>query len=154
MTDLQDVTVRQGTIFDLDLLAPMFDEYRQFYRAASDPELARRFLRERFQHAESVIFLAVAGDGIGLGFTQLYRSFSSLSAAPIFILNDLFVRPEARRRRVASLLLTAAARFAREVGAVRLTLTTEVTNTTAQALYEAENWKRQDDFYTYNLRLS
>lgn len=154
MSDPRDVTVRQATIFDLDLLAPLFDEYRQFYRATSDPALARRFLRERFQHAESVIFLAVAGDGTGLGFTQLYPSFSSLSASRIFILNDLFVRPAARRRKAGSLLLAAAARFAREVGAVRLTLTTEVTNTTAQALYEAENWKRQDDFYTYNLPLS
>jgi hypothetical protein len=36
---------------------------------------------------------------------------------------------------------------------VRLTLTTEVTNASAQALYEREGWVRQEDFYTYNLAI-
>ena len=92
-------------------------------------------------------------DGSAVGFTQLFPSFSSVSAARIFILNDLFVSPEARRRSVGSLLLDAAARFGREVGAVRLTLSTEVTNDKAQALYEREGWKRQTEFYSYDLVL-
>ena len=90
-------------------------------------------------------------DGSAVGFTQLFPSFSSASAARILILNDLFVRPEARRTRVGSLLLAAATGFARAVGAVRLTLSTEVSNEPAQALYEAAGWTRQTDFYVYNL---
>jgi len=147
------MTVRQATIFDLDLLVPLFDEYRQFYRKPSDPALARRFLRERFEHNQSIIFLALLPDGSAAGFTQLYPSFSSASAARIFILNDLYVRPEARRQKVGTLLLDTAARYAREAGAVRLTLSTEVTNETAQALYRSGNWVTQDDFYVYNLVL-
>jgi GNAT superfamily N-acetyltransferase len=118
----QSVAVRQATILDLDLLVPLFDAYRQFYRKPSDLDLARRFLLERFQHNESVIFLAVRQDGGAAGFTQLFPSFSSASAARILILNDLFVLPDARRMRVGSLLLAAAAAFGRAVGAVRLTL--------------------------------
>ncbi len=131
----------------------MFDAYRQFYRKPSDLGLARRFLLERFQHNQSIVFLALQQDGSAVGFTQLFPSFSSASAARIFILNDLFVQPEARRKRVGSLLLAAAARFGRAVGAVRLILSTEVTNETAQALYETERWTRQTDFYVYNLAL-
>lgn len=153
MSDRAEVSVRQATISDLEVLVPLFDAYRQFYRKPSDPDLARRFLSDRLQHNQSVIFLATLADGFPAGFTQLYPSFSSASAARIFILNDLFVAPEARRRRVGSLLLVAAARFGKAAGAVRLTLTTEVTNTTAQALYEAEGWIRQSDFYTYDLAL-
>ncbi|MGH9584498.1 MAG: GNAT family N-acetyltransferase [Bryobacteraceae bacterium] len=89
-----------------------------------------------------------------MGFKHLFPSFSSLSAARIFILNDLFVRPEARRTGVASSLLTAAASFGRAAGAVRLTLSTEVTNEAAQALYETEGWTRQTDFYVYTLNLA
>jgi GNAT superfamily N-acetyltransferase len=152
MKEQPDIAVRQATIFDLDLIVPLFDAYRQFYRRPSDPDLARRFLLERFQHHESIIFLAMSGDA-AVGFTQLFPSFSVLSAARIFILNDLFVSPEARRRGVASLLLEEAARYARSVGAVRLTLSTEVTNETAQALYEREGWKRQTEFYSYDLTL-
>lgn len=148
------VAVRQATILDLDLLVPLFDAYRQFYRKPSDMDLARQFLLERFQHNESIIFLAVREDGAAVGFTQLFPSFSSASAARIFILNDLFVLPEARRMRVGALLLSAAAHFGRAIGAVRLTLSTEVTNEAAQALYEAEGWKRQTDFYVYDFALA
>ena len=69
MSEQHEFTVRQATIFDLELIVPLFDAYRQFYRRPSDPDLARRFLRERFQHNESIIFLAVRGDGSAVGFT-------------------------------------------------------------------------------------
>jgi len=153
MSEPRPVVIRQATIFDLDLLVPLFDAYRQFYRRPSDPDLARRFLLERFQHNESIIFLAMREDGSAVGFTQLYPSFSSASAARILILNDLFVSPEARQKGVGRLLLEAAVRFGREVGAVRLTLSTEVTNETAQALYENQGWQRQTEFYSYDLAL-
>jgi GNAT superfamily N-acetyltransferase len=95
----------------------------------------------------------VREDRSAVGFTQLFPSFSVLSAARIFILNDLFVSPEARRKRVGALLLDAAVRYGRAVGAVRLTLSTEVTNQTAQGLYEKEGWIRQTEFYSYDLVL-
>jgi GNAT superfamily N-acetyltransferase len=150
----QGIAVRQATILDLDLLVPLFDAYRQFYREPSAMDLARQFLFERFEHNESIIFLAVGQDGAAVGFTQLFPSFSSASAARIFILNDLFVLPEARRMGVGSLLLSAAGRFGQAVGAVRLTLSTEVTNEAAQALYETQGWKRRTTFYSYDLALA
>jgi GNAT superfamily N-acetyltransferase len=153
MSDQRGVAVRQATIFDLETIVSLLDAYRQFYRRPSDPDLARRFLLERFQHNESIIFLALREDGSAVGFTQLFPSFSVLAAARIFILNDLFVSPEARRNRVGALLLDAAVRFGRAVGAVRLTLSTEVTNQQAQRLYEKEGWTRQTQFYSYDLTL-
>ena len=144
-------TVQRATITDLDLLAPLFDAFRQFYRKAPDPVLARRFLLERLRNNESVILLASDSTGSVMGFTQLYPSFSSASAARIFILNDLFVVPEARRCGLGRQLLSAAKGFGQREGAVRLTLSTEVTNEAAQALYESEGWVRQKDFYTYQL---
>src|SRR5690242_21773353 len=134
--DEESITVRQATIFDLDRIAPLFDLYRQFYRKPSDLDLARRFLRDRFEHNQSIIFLAARGNGAAVGFAQLFPSFSSASTARILFLNDLFVIPEVRRRGVGSRLLAAAAVFGLAIGAVRLTLSTEVTNETAQAVYE------------------
>ena len=146
------IEVKQTTLADLDLVVPLFDAYRQFYRRPSDPESARRFLSDRLERSQSVILLAVA-EGRPIGFTQLYPSFSSASMAPIFILNDLFVAPEARRSGAGSALLQAAADYARRSGAIRMTLSTEVTNTTAQALYERMGWKRDTVFYVYQLNL-
>jgi GNAT superfamily N-acetyltransferase len=148
---VQHCTVRQATMADLEVIAPLFDAYRQFYRKPPDPSLAQTFIADRLRNNESVIFLAHDADGTPTGFTQLYPSFSSGAAARIFILNDLFVTPSARRSGAGRALLDAAAEFARGQGAVRLTLSTEVSNKTAQALYEAEGWKLQTDYYVYTL---
>jgi ribosomal protein S18 acetylase RimI-like enzyme len=145
--------VRRATILDIDLVAPMFDAYRQFYRKPSDLSVARGFLLERIQNNESIIFVATGEGGDALGFVKLFPSFSSGAAARILILNDLFVAPDARRAGVGRMLLRAATEYGKEVGAVRLSLSTEVTNKSAQALYESEGWKLQTDFCVYNLAL-
>jgi len=147
-----DVSVRQATIADLSLLVPLFDAYRQFYRFPSDAERARCFLLDRMERRESVIFLAFDG-AAAVGFTQLYPSFSSGAMAPILVLNDLFVSPEARGRGAGSALLHAAAAHGRATGAVRLVLSTEVNNKTAQSVYEQLGWKRDTAFYVYELTL-
>jgi GNAT superfamily N-acetyltransferase len=146
------VYVRQATVDDLDVLVPLFDAYREFYRQPSDRERAKRFLLERFEHNQSVIFLSFEG-ATAIGFTQLYPSFSSGAMARIFILNDLFVAPEARRHGAGAALLLAAAEYARRAGALRLVLSTEVTNATAQSLYEKLGWKRDTAFCVYQLPL-
>jgi len=146
------IEVRRATATDLNHVVPLFDAYRQFYRRPSEPELCRAFLQDRLERKESVIFLAFE-DGNATGFTQLYPSFSSGAMAPIFILNDLFVTPEARGRGVGSALLRAAADYGRSTGSVRLVLSTELTNTTAQSVYERLGWKRDTTFCVYNLAL-
>ena len=143
------VSVRQAVLSDLALLAPLFDAYRQFYGRPPDLAAAESFLRERFSHGESVVFLAQADAGPA-GFTQLYPSFSSVSLARTFILNDLFVVPGHRRAGVGSELLRAAVEHARSLGAVRVTLNTDIQNATAQATYEARGWKRDREFYVYH----
>lgn len=145
--------VRRAALADLELIVPLFDAYRQFYEQAQDLALARTFLRERLERDQSVIFLALRSKGTAAGFTQLFPSFSSASAQRIFILNDLFVDPGARRNGVGQQLLEAAAEFGRGTGAVRLTLSTAHTNTIAQSLYEAQGWRRDEVFRSYYLPL-
>ncbi len=149
---MSNIIVRRAQVSDLEDLATLFDGYRQFYEQASDLSAAREFLRLRFARDESVIFIAHDG-WRAVGFTQLYPSFSSVSMGPIFVLNDLFVAPEARKKGIGRLLLEAAAAHAKATGAIRLTLTTATTNTTAQVLYESTGWKRDTKFFTYNLAL-
>jgi ribosomal protein S18 acetylase RimI-like enzyme len=144
--------VRQATILDLEQLAPLFDRYRQFYGRASDVAAAREFLLARFTNKESTLLIAHE-DERPVGFTQLYPSFSSVSLARIFILNDLFVHEQARRKGVASALMSAAVKFASTLGAVRLSLSTAITNDAAQALYHSAGWKRDDQFFVYHLAI-
>jgi ribosomal protein S18 acetylase RimI-like enzyme len=149
MTD----TVRRATLQDLDQLVPLFDGYRQFYGQKPDLIVARQFLADRLARGESVILIAEGRGGAAIGFVQLFPTFSSVLAAPIYLLSDLFVTPGARRRGVGTLLLIAAAETARAAGAVRLELSTAITNGPAQRLYEALGWKRDNEFHQYNLGL-
>ena len=146
-------TIRQATVDDVEQLVPLFEAYRQFYGRTSDVAAARTFLLARFANRESTLFIAHQGE-MAIGFAQLYPSFSSVSLARIFILNDLFVQEQARRTGVASSLLSAGATFAVSLGAVRLSLSTALTNDAAQALYRSAGWNRDQQFSVYHLALS
>jgi ribosomal protein S18 acetylase RimI-like enzyme len=144
--------IRQATEADLDLLAPLYDAYRQFYTQPPDLAAARAFIGERIRRGESTVFLAVEDDGSqGLGFTQLYPAFCSVAAKPYLVLYDLYVAPDARRRGVARLLMERAREHATRAGAFRLELQTARTNRAAQALYESLGWVRDEHFLTYTL---
>lgn len=146
---MSNIEVRQAVLADIDDLAGLFDDYRQFYECESDLQAAKAFLEARFNHGESSLF--IAHDGASpVGFAQLYPCFSSVSMARTFILNDLYVRPQARRKGIARRLLVAAEQFGGALGAVRLTLTTAITNETAQALYVAAGWRRDEKFHVFH----
>ncbi|WP_295522574.1 GNAT family N-acetyltransferase [Limnohabitans sp. Rim8] len=149
---MNSITIRQTVLADLDVVAGLFDGYRQFYDQVSDLVGARNFLRARVEHGQSVILLAESR-GQAVGFTQLYPSFSSVSMARVYVLNDLYVAPSARRMGVGERLLKAASDHAVQMGAVRLSLNTDVKNVPAQALYESMGWARDQKFYTYHLTL-
>lgn len=131
------------------LIAPLFDAYRQFYEQPADADAALAFITARLERGESVILLARRPDGSALGFCQLYPSFCSVLAAPIYVLYDLFVAPDARRLGVGRALLLAAEAHARATGHARMDLTTARNNLRAQALYESLGWVRDEVFLTY-----
>jgi ribosomal protein S18 acetylase RimI-like enzyme len=144
------IRTRSATRADLDVVAPLFDAYRQFYGRAPDSALAKTFISERLRNEESVVLLAVDDTGQVVGFCQLYPSFCSVEAQPIFVLYDLFVAPQARRSGAGKMLLRAAERLAAERGMARMDLTTARTNAPAQAVYESLGWVRDEVFHAYS----
>ncbi len=157
----EDLAIRRAGPADVEALAALFDAYRAFYEQPSDLALARRFIGQRLERSESVVFVAEAAQGRPAtaaraslaGFCQLYPTWCSVAAAPIFVLYDLFVAADARRRGTGRALMLAAQAHARATGAARLDLSTARTNTRAQALYESLGWRRDEVFLTYSLDL-
>ena len=145
-------TISRAGPADLDALALLFDAYRQFYGQASDVPRARDWLRERLRFGESMVLVAKRV-GSTVGFVQLYPMFSSVRTAKTWILNDLFVDASARRKGVARALLDAAAAFAREDGAMGISLETHQDNDAARALYRAAGWN-EDATQWYSLGFS
>ncbi len=141
--------IKTVTLEHLEIVAALFDAYRVFYQEKSDLERARTFLLERIQNSESVIYLAFEAEK-PLGFTQLYPSFSSASTQRIWILNDLYVIPEARGLRVGEKLIERAMQLARDTNAKGVMLETAHTNFSGQKLYERMGFEREDlEFRTY-----
>lgn len=147
---MSTIRTRIATPADLDVIASLFDAYRQFYGQESDLALARSFIRDRLKNNESVVLLATNDAEQALGFCQLYPTFCSVEAKPIYSLYDLFIRPEERRSGAARTLLLAAERLAAENGKARMELATARTNKAAQAAYESLGWIRDEAFYTYS----
>ena len=146
---MNSITVRQAGLSDLEELAEQFDQYRVFQGKASDLPAARAFLRARFDHGESVVFIAHESS-VPAGFAQLYPSYSSTALARVFILNDLFVQEHCRRKGVASKLLAALEAYAWSLGAARVTLNVARDNQRGQELYEAQGWSRDVQFFMYH----
>jgi ribosomal protein S18 acetylase RimI-like enzyme len=140
--------IRTAQLQDVDLIAPLFNDYRSFYEQATDLPLARQFIHDRLQRQESVILLAQHAPGQALGFCQLYPTFCSVDAARIYVLYDLFVAPTARRGGLAKALLRAAEQHAQAQGIRRLDLTTAKTNQSAQRLYESMGWVCATRFFS------
>jgi GNAT superfamily N-acetyltransferase len=146
---MDSIRVRQAVFADLAELARLFDDYRRFQGKASDLPAAMAFLQERFNHGESVVYMAHEA-GAPMGFAQLYPSFSSTALKRVFILNDLFVADGGRRKGVASMLLAAVEAHAFALGACRLSLNVARNNPQAQALYEARGWTRDAEHHMYH----
>jgi GNAT superfamily N-acetyltransferase len=140
----------------VQVVAPLFDRYRQFYGQPSDLAGAAEFLAARLASQQSIVLLAVEGASSGdsgLGFVQLYPSFSSVRMKPIWILNDLFVAEQARQRGIARLLMEAARDLARSTGAARLVLATAKDNMAARSLYLAVGYRMDESFDHLELAL-
>lgn len=140
--------IRTGLEY-LDKLTPLVDAYGQFYKRPSNLDGIKVYLQERLSNDQCVVFMAFE-EQEELGFALLYPHYSTGALGRVWLLNDLFTKPEARRKGVGEALLNHAAEFAKADGAQRIWLRTAVDNFTAQALYEKVGYKRDEQFYRYD----
>lgn len=145
------IEIRRAKIEDLNELSEAFDAYRVWYRKVSELEGAKKFLSERIQNHESVIFLAEENEAI-IGFTQLYPLFSSTRMKRLWLLNDLFVHSEHRGKGASKLLIEAAQNHCKATGACALSLETEKNNEIGNILYPKTDFvlNKSHNFYEWD----
>jgi GNAT superfamily N-acetyltransferase len=123
---------------DLSDLLPLMRAYCDFYESSPTDQDLRALataLLEDPEH-EGVQLLARDLDGRAVGFATVYWSWSTTSAAPIGIMNDLFVAETARGQGLAEQLIEACRRETADRGAQRLVWQTAPDNRRAQTVYE------------------
>lgn len=146
----------KATLEHLDLLTPLFVNYREFYGELPYPDSSRKFLEKRLKRGESVIYLALPDDDDSklMGFCQLYPSFSSLSLKRVWILNDIYVAEDSRRQLVADHLMREAKKMAKDSQSVRMRVSTSADNEVAQKTYESIGFREDTEFKNYVLPIN
>ncbi|MFB6453944.1 GNAT family N-acetyltransferase [Chitinophaga sp. Hz27] len=142
--------VVRATELHTNEVAVLFDAYRSYYDQAPDFNGALKYINERIEKQDSIIYVAMDLDEI-VGFVQLYPIFSSVSMKKAWLLNDLFVLEEHRSKGAGSILLDAAQALAKKTDAAWLMLQTYVSNTNAQSLYEKKGYKKDSNSFYYYL---
>ncbi len=146
---MSDLTIVRATVEDVDVLHPLVEAYRDFYKQAPSDK-TQQYLSDRLANNELIGWIASI-DGVAVGFTIVYPTFSTVSLSEIWLLNDLFVKPEARGHKIASQLMQTVEDAARAAGATRTFLRTANDNIPAQALYEGRGWVQDTVFRRYDL---
>ena len=146
------IITRKATKEDINELTELFNLYRVWYNQPDEIAASKKFLLQRMEKEESVVFIAVDEKKL-VGFTQLYPIFSSVSLQRTWLLNDLYVQASARKKGVAVQLLEAAKQHGIETGSKWLLLQTGNDNFPAQSIYEKNGWKKMSDYF-YELPLT
>ena len=145
--------ISRAQLEDVEQVAILFDKYRQFYERQSDLSLAEYFIRARISDDSAMIFIAKNEDGELGGFCQVFPTFSSLLAKKIFVLNDLFVAHNHRRKGIAKALTTKVISMARIEGVNRVELQTHQENLSARHLYEGLGFKCDEQLLSYERKI-
>ena len=105
-----DLSVKRIKLDEIHLVVNLFDSYRVFYKQTSDLSLAENYLNDRLKNNESVIFVVLDNEK-PIGFTQFYPTYSSVRTVRNWILNDLYVDANYRKKGIGKMLIDAAADF-------------------------------------------
>jgi GNAT superfamily N-acetyltransferase len=146
-----------ATVTEADLpdLLPLLRGYCDFYEVAPSDDallaLARTLIADP---AQGVQLIARDDDGAAIGFATIFWTWSTLSAARLGVMNDLFVSEQARGGGVADALIAACADRCRERGAPELAWQTAHTNVRAQAVYDRVGARRDERWLDYSLSVA
>jgi GNAT superfamily N-acetyltransferase len=131
----EGVEVRRARTDEIEEMLPLIRAYCEFYETEPDDQGLRSMFETLISEpSQGAVFIARDG-GKAVGFATLDWKWSSLKAARIGYLEDLFVDPEARGRGIADALIEICAERCRELGMPALEWLTAPDNHRAQKVY-------------------
>jgi SAM-dependent methyltransferase len=141
------ITTRCAQAGDQEILYTLISELATFEK---NTESALSLTKEnlvRFGFEKNPYFFTEFAevDGRVVGYALYYYGFSANLGRPFLYLEDLYVKPEWRRQKVARTLMKKLARYALEKECVRLEWHVYSFNTSARAFYDTLSAKAKDD---------
>ncbi|HEX5414464.1 MAG TPA: GNAT family N-acetyltransferase [Chloroflexota bacterium] len=144
--------IRPATAEDTATIAALIRELARYERLEDAVVLDENDLREHLFGARRYAEVLIADEaGEAVGFALFFHNYSTFLGKPGIYLEDLFVRPEHRRRGYGRELLAAIARLAVERGCGRLEWSVLDWNAPAIAFYRALGAAPLDEWTTFRL---
>ncbi|HEX6959106.1 MAG TPA: GNAT family N-acetyltransferase [Ferrovibrio sp.] len=149
---MSDIVIRPVAASDRASWEPLWFGYLAFYEKTV-PQEATEFTWKRLLDPADPIegLLAIEAGGRALGLVQYLHHASTWNVGGNVYLQDLFVVPEARGKRIGRRLIAAVAEISRAKGAAVLYWQTEEFNGPARRLYERV--AKRAPFIRYNIEL-
>lgn len=124
------------TNVNLNEVLPLIKEYQIFYGVKNIDDHKNKLFFSKFtkNNDNGVLHLYRLNKEV-IGFTTIYKGFSSTRAEIVAILNDLYIQPKHRKNGYAKELINNALKIAKEMGLSRLQWLTAEDNVKAQQLY-------------------
>lgn len=140
---IEDVTSQ-----NIEEVLPLIKEYQIFYGVEQiDEEKNRKFFSQFIQNHENGILHIYKLAHKAIGFTTIYKGFSSTRSEAIAVLNDLYIQPSHRGNGYARELIDNAINTAKLMGFSRLQWLTAENNESAQKLYNKIDAKKSSWFF-------
>jgi ribosomal protein S18 acetylase RimI-like enzyme len=131
------LVIRQATNQDISGLYELMKQYIvDFYKqpAPKEKEL-KELIMHLLENPSNGLQFVAEHQGELLGFATLYFTFSTLKVKRLAVLNDLFVIPKARGKKIGEKLFKVCLEYIRENEFASMTWETAKDNKVAQALY-------------------
>jgi ribosomal protein S18 acetylase RimI-like enzyme len=146
------VEIRDARVEEAEELLPLMRAYCDFYEASPPDHGLLEMARTLITNPEQGSMFIARDHGVAVGFATLDWKWSSLKAARIGYLEDIYVNPEVRGRGIADALIEACAERCRERGAPAMQWQTAPDNRRAQAVYDRTG-AEADTYLEYDLAL-
>jgi GNAT superfamily N-acetyltransferase len=144
--------IRPATIDDVPAIVEMIRELAEYEHLSHEVLLDERLLAEHLfgdrRYAE--VLLATECAAV-VGFALFFHNYSTFLGRPGIYLEDLFVRPSARKQGHGKALLKRVAKLALERGCGRLEWSVLDWNTPSIEFYRSLGAKAMDDWTIYRV---
>lgn len=140
-------TINSATASDVPVLLAMIRELAEFEHHTHELEVTAGSLREAlFGERPVAAALLAQMDGEPVGYAVYYHTFSTFVGRPGIFLDDIYVRPDYRKRGIGRALLEAVAQIGMELGGGRFEWITLRWNENAFRFYRSLGAKVMDEW--------
>jgi GNAT superfamily N-acetyltransferase len=119
--------------------------------APPDTDAKARLIRDLFSERPRVESYLAFVDGVAAGYTFIFETYSTFLALPTLYLEDLFVLPDYRSKKVGTALFRAMVREAHTRGCGRMEWSVLDWNQLAIDFYERHGANRMREWLPYRL---